>query len=245
MCYVKWQMGLKTMARIKKFALVGLILLAAVCLLIPAQAVLAEFGIDPGKVFVDNLFPGAQAEISLTVFNQGADKITYRAVPRLPDYTADDYEPLSHLDWVTVEPETFTIKGGGKETVLITILMPEDMDYSGKKAEVWISVKETGSEEMIQVELASRILISTRTEDAVVPTATPTATATATPTETPKPTSKPGDITISTPEPEAPAETGNSRSLLGPILGGLAGVVIVAEGTHFYIKRRKRGKAAE
>jgi hypothetical protein len=240
MCYVNCQLELKDMARIKKFAMLGLILVAVGCLLIPTQAVLAEFGIDPGKVFVDNLFPGAQAEVKLTVFNQGTNEVTYRAVPRLPDYTADDYEPLTHLDWVSVEPEIFSVKGGSKESVLITILMPEDMDYSGKKAEVWISVKETGSEEMIQVELASRILISTRDDNAAVPTETPAPTPT--PTETPEPT-KPGDIVISTPEPEPPAETGNSRSLLGPILGGLAGVVIVAEGIYYFTKKRKRGKA--
>lgn len=199
--------------RIKRIAIVGLVLLVAGCLLLPAQAVLAEFGIDPGKVFVDNLFPGAQADIDLTVYNQGDDEVTYRAVPRLPDYTADDYEPLPYLGWVSVTPETF-------------------------------SIKETGSEAMIQVELASRILISTRDAEAATPGETLTEPETPTPEPKPKPKPEPGDVEISTPEPETPAGTSGNR-LLGPILGGLVGVVIVGEGIYFWNKRRKRKAASE
>lgn len=131
----------------------------------PAAAY-ASFGIDPGKVYIDNLYPGAQAEYSITVYNQGTEEHTYSVQPRVPDYTDEEYESFPHLDWITIEPEEIVIPGDSNAEVAIILRMPEDADYySGKKGEVWISFKVLNDTDMIQIELASRLFISTRASD--------------------------------------------------------------------------------
>lgn len=138
------------------------IVMAAVALLIPAVA-LASFGIDPGKVYVENLYPGAQAEYTITVYNQGDTEESYLVRPRAPDYTDPDYEPFPYLDWITVTPEEVPVAGGGQADVTVVVRMPADADYySGKNAEAWISFTVLNDEDMVQVELASRLFISTR-----------------------------------------------------------------------------------
>lgn len=141
-------------------------------LLFPAVA-LARFGIDPGKVHIDNLYPGAEADVPITIYNQNNDSTTFLVKARQPDYTETGYEPFPHLDWISIEPEQVTIDALGQSDVMVIIIMPEDARYSGKKAEVWISFKEEAerdSGEMIEVEIATRLLISTRVEEEAEPT---------------------------------------------------------------------------
>jgi len=146
--------------------------LVAGVLLIPATA-LAAFGIDPGKVYIDNLFPGAQAEFPITIYNQNDYETTFIVKAREPDYTAEDkgYGVFPYLEWVTVTPGRVIIGASDTGDVLITVAMPEDADYSGKKSEVWISFMEEETEGMIKIELASRIFISTRVEEPTEPEA--------------------------------------------------------------------------
>lgn len=153
----------------RRFLVPGLIslgLLAA--LLLPPAAALASFGIDPGKVYIDNLHPGSQGEFNITLYNQGDEDATYNVRPRLPDYTDPDYEPFPYLDWITVMPEDLTVPAGGNADVIVVVEMPEDAGgYSGRKGEVWISFTVAGDEAMVQIEIASRVFISTRAEDTV------------------------------------------------------------------------------
>ena len=129
----------------------------------------------------------------------------------------------------TVSPERVIISASDTGEVVITVAMPEDADYSGKKSEVWISFKEEGASGMVQIELASRIFISTRVEE---------------PTETePEPevpvTGEGGvGITAEAGEPEAVFPEPEPRSIwviLGPALGAGAGVAVF-----FSMRRRKR-----
>ncbi len=152
--------------------LVGLIAGILACVLLFPPVAFAKFGIDPGKVFIDNLYPGAEADVPITIYNQNEDSTTFLVRARQPDYTETGYEPLPYLDWISVEPERVTIGALEQSEVMVVIIMPEDARYSGKKAEVWISFKEDvepSSGEMIQVEIASRLLISTRVEEETEP----------------------------------------------------------------------------
>jgi len=152
--------------------------IAAGVLLTPAAA-LADFGIDPGKVFIDNLYPGAEADVPITIYNQNDYTTNFLISTRNPDYTENGYEPFPHTDWISIIPEQVTIDANQTADVLIVIIMPEDAQYSGKKAEGWISFKEQGepgSSEMIQIEIVSRLLISTRVEAEIKPTVPSTST---------------------------------------------------------------------
>jgi len=223
--------------------------IAAGVLLAPV-AVLANFGIDPGKVFVDNLFPGAEADYKITIYNQNDYETTFALKVREPDYTETGYEPLPYLDWVTVTPDWVTIGAMKQSEVLVVVNMPEDAVYSGKKAETWISFMEQGTEGMIKIEIASRLLISTRVE---VPEEAPAEVPEEAPAETPE------EAPVDTPE-EAPSVQGNGAvgitaepggaETVSPeepgfpwaILGSVLGVVLVG-GTVFFLVRRNRQHA--
>ncbi|MBA7565731.1 hypothetical protein ES708_07416 [subsurface metagenome] len=207
--------------------------LAVGMILVPAAA-LAAFGIDPGKVYIDNLYPGAEAEFPITVYNQNDYETVFKVIPREPDYTAEDkgYDALPYPEWVTVSPERVTIGASDTNDIIVTVVMPEGADYSGKKSEVWISFMEEGTEGMVKIELCSRIFISTRVEEPAEVEPEPEA-----------PTTTGGGavgITAEAGEPETvspeTAETGFNWIFLGSALGVILGGGVGA----FLIKRRHR-----
>ena len=213
----------------RRFFISGLIVLGLVAgvLLSPAAA-LAAFGIDPGKVYIDNLYPGAWAEFPITVYNQGDSEATFVVRAREPDYTAEDegYDALPYLEWVIVNPGRVIIGASDKDDVLITVTMPEDADYSGKKSEVWISFMEEGTPGMVKIELCSRIFVSTRVEEPEE-------------AETPAVEGEGGvGITAEAGEPgpvSPEEEPGSPWVILGPVIG----VVIVGGAVFFLLKRRQ------
>ena len=130
--------------------------------------------------------------------------------------------------------------------------MPDDAeDYMGKKAEVWISFKKAGDTAMVQVELASRLFISTAPppEPAVEE---PAPEVTEEPAEEPTVTPQDNeniDISVDAQQPDtttepvpevvtnepAAEESGYSWLPLGVTLGALA----VVGTTYLIVKRRQ------
>jgi hypothetical protein len=189
--------------------------------LFPATA-LATFGIDPGKVYIDNLYPGAQAEFHITVYNQNDYETAFVVTARAPDYTAEDegYDALPYLDWITVTPDRVIIGANDEGDVLVTVAMPDDADYSGKKSEVWISFMEEGTEGMIKIELCSRIFIATRVEAGTEPPAV----------------NGDGAVGITVDGEKGESDSSTYRwAIIGSVLGALLGVGIV----FFLLKRRR------
>jgi hypothetical protein len=207
---------------------------AAMVALAPATA-LASFGINPGKVYVDNLYPGSQGEFSITLYNQGDEDAAYNVRTRLPDYTDPEYEPFPHLDWITVAPESLLVAAGSNADVTVVVKMPENAaDYSGRKGEAWISFTIAGDEAMVQVEIASRMFISTRPEE-IAPSATqPPAEIT---------TLNNGSVCMS-PDPQEPMDitssTGSGYSWV-PIVAALSSV---AAGIAIYMGVKRKRKSA-
>ena len=206
-------------------ASIALGLVAAV--LLTTATVQAAFGIDPGKVYIENLHPGAEADIPITIYNQNDYEATFRVIARQPDYTETDYETFPHLDWITITPDQVTIGQRGQSEVLVVIVMPQDADYSGKKAEVWVSFMEQDTPGMIKIEICSRLFISTRAE----------AT---------NGTSVHGNGSVGiTAEAEkgAQAEAKGLEPVSPPsswaILGSVLGVVLVGGAIVFLVKRRR------
>ena len=212
----------------RRFLVLVAIGLAVGVLLAPAAA-LAAFGIDPGKVYIDNLYPGAQGEFPITVYNQNDYETTFVVKARVPDYTAEDegYDALPYPEWVTVTPERVIIGASDTGDVLVIVAMPEDADYSGKKSEVWISFMEEGTEGMIKIELCSRLFISTRVEEPTEP-------------EPEAPSVETGGgvgITADAGEPVSPEAEPVSPSrwvIIGPVIGVAVGLAV------FFSVRRKR-----
>ncbi len=213
--------------------LISLGLMAGV--LLSSAIALASFGIDPGKVYIDNLHPGSQGEFNITIYNQGDEDTTYSVRPRLPDYTDPDYEPFSYLDWITVTPENLTIPAGGNADITVVVKMPEDaIDYFGRKGEAWISFTVADDEAMVQIEIASRVFISTRIEETVPPDAESPSEIT---------TENNGSVGISADpretEGESAALTGNGYSWV-PLVIALGSV---AAGIAVYMAVKNRHKS--
>jgi len=134
---------------------------AAIALFLFPVATLAGLGVDPGKVYIDNLYPGTKAEVQVTVTNQNDHEITLIAAARQPDYTTAGYEPLPYRGWVTCNPAEVAIPAGGKTKITVTIAMPQGAAYEGKQAEAWIGFVEKGSTSTAQIGV-TRLLISMR-----------------------------------------------------------------------------------
>lgn len=181
----------------------------------------ASFGIEPGKVYIENLYPRAEADITITIYNQNDYEATFKVTAREPDYTETGYEVFPYLDWITITPDQVTIGSRGQSEVLVVIIMPEDADYNGKKAEVWISFMEQETSGMIRIELASRLLISTRTE---ATNGTPAVQGN-------------GSVGL-TAEAEGlePVSPFSPWAILGSVLGGL----LVGGAVFFLVKRKQR-----
>jgi hypothetical protein len=221
------------MNMMKKIAIAIVLSIVVGALAAPTTLLLATFGLDPGKVFVDNLSPGSQAEFNLTIYNRDAATVSYTISAREPDYTTEGYDALPFPEWVSFDRETVTIEGGDAIPVLVTIAMPEDADYSAKRSEVWISIKEAESEATIQVELASRVMITTRDES------TPVSDK----TEAPKVISS-GSVGISASGQLNP-DAGNSAGMSPWAVVGIVVFVLVG-GTAAYllINKRRRARSA-
>jgi len=204
-------------------ALIAVGLVAVLMWLTPATAQ-AGFGIEPGKVFIDNLYPGAEADIPITIYNQYDYETAFKVRVREPDYTETSYETLPYLAWVTITPERVTIAPRGQAEVLVVIIMPEDADYGDKKAEVWISFMEHETAGMIKIEICSRLLISTRAE---AEDETPTVRGNGAVGIT----AEAGGVEPVSPEAE-PVST-------WAILGSVLGVLVVGGGVFFLVKRRR------
>ncbi len=194
-------------------------LVTGLTLLTPAAAQ-ASFGIEPGKVFIDNLYPGAEADIPITIYNQNDYETAFKVRVREPDYTETGYEAFPYLGWITITPDQLTIAPGGQAEVLVVIIMPEDADYGGKESELWISFMEQETDGMIRIELCSRLLISTRTE---AENGAPAVYGS-------------GAVGITA---EAGGREPVSRFSPWAILGSVLGVLVVGGGVFFLVKRKR------
>ena len=123
----------------------------------------ADFGISPGKIYIENLDPGESASSTLTISNQGNTDIEFVISARNPDYTEAGYERLWNPDYVNSVKE-ITVPAKGSEQVNITISAPTESETELKKYELWIDVREKNPEELVATACDCRILISTTAE---------------------------------------------------------------------------------
>lgn len=199
--------------------------------LAPPAAARAAFAIEPGKVFIDNMYPGGVAEFPITVYNDTDYQATYVIKVRAPDYTDEGYESLPYLEWIKVSPGNITIAAGGQANVKVTITVPKDAVYPSKKAEVWVSFMEQAQPEQgggtIQIELAARLLITTTDE---VPGASQPSG-----TETPAVVAGDGSVGIKAEagKNEPPKSGISTWAIVGSVFG-----VIAAGGVIFFLTRK-------
>lgn len=116
--------------------------------------------INPGKVFIGNLYPGAQAEWNLRIHNEKDVPVAFRVTSRPPDYTDPGYVALPYK-WVIIDAKEGQVIVDPKSVkeVLITVKYNPKDRATKKKYETWISVIDATQVGMIQTELCSRWFI--------------------------------------------------------------------------------------
>jgi len=121
------------------------------------------FGIYGSKVEFNGVYPGWSGTVPLTIVNgQDRDRLFRISVvsPANPK-TGYDALPQQYLYWITISQPTITVLKGGNFQVPITLAMPADSDYKGKKAEVRILVEDTTQTGLVQIAVESRWFIVT------------------------------------------------------------------------------------
>jgi hypothetical protein len=118
--------------------------------------------ISPGKVTISNLYKGAQAEYTLRIHNGSSDLSVFMINVRQPDGYGINKLPLDCLNWVSIPAYSIVVQPKGTYELPITVKMLTDTNMKGKDYEVWISVIDSSQKGMVQTELCSRWLISTR-----------------------------------------------------------------------------------
>ena len=120
--------------------------------------------ISPGKISINNYYPGGRAEYPISIHN-GKDTVCSFAVTyRSPDRVAEGYSnPAPEAkDWILIADTTPILMPRETREVLVVLAMPQDVVVADKNWEFWISVKDTTQKGMIQTELCVRWLVSMR-----------------------------------------------------------------------------------
>ena len=120
--------------------------------------------INPGKVTIANLSPGAQAEWSIRIHNEHDESADYSVYVKTPDYTYKGFETLPKMfyRWITVSHKKLTIAPQSTGEDLITVKMDKADIAPGRNYEIWIGVLDLSQTGMIRTELCSRWFISTQ-----------------------------------------------------------------------------------
>jgi len=120
--------------------------------------------ISPGKVEVGNFHPGARAEWPLTIHNGSEEPAKFEVRFKLPGTVNEGFVVAPEIvqDWVIIADPAPLLEAFETREVLIALVMPEDAESPGLKWEFWVAVRDTTQTGMVQIELASRWLISMR-----------------------------------------------------------------------------------
>lgn len=118
--------------------------------------------ISPGKVTIENFYKGAEADYAMRIHNGGNTDTVFDVNPRQPDGIMNNKLPLDCIDWVQLPQYSIYVPAKQTYEIPVTIKMLKDTGMKGKTYEVWISVINKGQKGMVQTELCSRWIISTR-----------------------------------------------------------------------------------
>ena len=92
-----------------------------------------------GEVFIKNLYPGYTGEMEFEVGNGIKDDVVrevHISVAPEDDKDLGDWEqlPAEYYSWFEVDAPVFVLQPGESQIVTVTVRMPEDADYSQKRA---------------------------------------------------------------------------------------------------------------
>lgn len=125
--------------------------------------ILEGFGLYGSSVEFDGVYPGWSGTVPLTIIN-GMDRdrlfvVSIRTSPRVRE--GFEALPQEYFYWITIsEPEVSIVKGEIHQ-IPITLTMPQDSSYTGKRAEVRILIEDTTQTGLVRIALETKWFIIT------------------------------------------------------------------------------------
>lgn len=121
------------------------------------------FGIYGSQVEFEGVYPGWTGTVPLTIVN-GEDRDRLFVVSlRTPSKLREGYEafPQEYFYWITISEPEVAVSSGGIHQIPLTLTMPWDSDYTGKRAEVRIRIEDTTQTGLVQIALETKWFIIT------------------------------------------------------------------------------------
>ena len=118
-------------------------------------------GFSPGKYHIDNLIPGRQADLPITLHNGSDEVCTLIIAYRIPDFVDDGYvmAPSSASGWLIIPDKILEIRPREKKETILTIDIPEGATTTAKW-EFWVSIKDSSQTGMVQTEGCMRVFVN-------------------------------------------------------------------------------------
>lgn len=121
------------------------------------------FGIYGSTAEFDGVYPGWKGTIPVMIVNgQDRDRLFVISIREATKPT-EGFEafPTEYFYWLTVEKPQVTIPAGRTYQVPVTLEIPGDSDYAGKRAEVRILIEDTTQTGLVQIALETKWYIIT------------------------------------------------------------------------------------
>ena len=137
-------------------------LIAVPLVFVLTSPVLAQgFSISPAEVKIDNLAPGQECELDLTVYNKDDTKQAFIFSIYRPE-EAQRRQGMAEFpndSWISF-PQRVEVKANFSVPVKIKLNIPSDARWAGKDWEIWLGITpESG--DFLSVKLYVRLLVST------------------------------------------------------------------------------------
>ena len=112
---------------------------------------------------IGNFAPGKEADILITLHNEGRESHTLAIAYRVPSFTKEGYvgAPGSARDWLVIEEPIVVLKPREKKEIVLTMCLPMDAD-TPDKWEFWVAIRDTEQVGMVQTEGWVRIFVDMR-----------------------------------------------------------------------------------
>lgn len=129
----------------------------------PIPTIAEGFGLYGLTATFKNVYPGWSGTIPLTIVN-GQDKDRMFIISlKQPSNLKVGYTPLpkEYYCWITISETVVNVSAGKIYQVPVTLSMPSDADYAGKRVEVNILVEDTTQTGLVQIALEDKWYIIT------------------------------------------------------------------------------------
>jgi hypothetical protein len=121
-----------------------------------------NFSVVPAEVHLDDLLPGEEAELQLTIHNRDdtAHNYTITTSRPLQDQRREERAQFPDDDWITFSRPRIEIAAHSQANVTVLVAIPQEQRWADRDWETWLAVTAESSD-MLAVKLYVRLLVST------------------------------------------------------------------------------------